>query len=200
MPLLRGSGVLPSNPVLADIIYFDGTAWVRLAIGTAGQTLIVSGGIPAWGIAGAYAELATGDLATLTTKTVSFTAKKNLLIIIKVGAKSATDLTDIQFNTDAGANYEWSFYENNVASNAAAQNQIRLTNTNVGPELISIFMQNVTGVSPKGSFTGYRVSQVIFNGGFTWTSASQANKITVFTQGGVVTFTSGSVTILGFDD
>jgi len=31
-----------------DMIYYSGTAWVRLPIGTVGQTLKVSDGIPAW--------------------------------------------------------------------------------------------------------------------------------------------------------
>lgn len=39
---------LPSAPVTGDILYFDGTDWVSLPIGTSGQALKVSSGLPAW--------------------------------------------------------------------------------------------------------------------------------------------------------
>ena len=31
-----------------DVMYYNGTSWVRLGIGSAGQFLTVSGGVPAW--------------------------------------------------------------------------------------------------------------------------------------------------------
>jgi hypothetical protein len=39
-----------TNQVDGDVIYFNGTAWTRLGIGTAGQTLKVNGGAtaPVW--------------------------------------------------------------------------------------------------------------------------------------------------------
>ncbi len=66
MPLLTGTGRFPANPVTGDLVYFDGTNWVRLAIGTTGQAIIVTGGIPAWGTAG-LAESAEQSLATALT-------------------------------------------------------------------------------------------------------------------------------------
>lgn len=43
------NAIMPATPVLGDMIYFDGTNWIRLPIGTSGQTLKVSvGGIPEW--------------------------------------------------------------------------------------------------------------------------------------------------------
>ena len=35
-----------------DILYYDGTRLNRIAIGSNGQTLLVSGGLPSWGTAG----------------------------------------------------------------------------------------------------------------------------------------------------
>ncbi len=37
-----------ASQATGDLIYFDGSNWVRLAIGTTGQTLKVAGGIPTW--------------------------------------------------------------------------------------------------------------------------------------------------------
>ena len=37
-----------ASQTLGDIIYFDGTNWISLAIGSAAQVLTVTGGIPAW--------------------------------------------------------------------------------------------------------------------------------------------------------
>lgn len=38
----------PDSPAAGDIIYYSGSAWVRLAKGTDGQALILSSGLPAW--------------------------------------------------------------------------------------------------------------------------------------------------------
>lgn len=42
------ASLLPESPTLGDILYFDGDDWVSLGIGSSGQALKVSGGLPAW--------------------------------------------------------------------------------------------------------------------------------------------------------
>lgn len=38
----------PASAATGDIMYYDGASWIRLAAGTAGQKLTMSGGVPAW--------------------------------------------------------------------------------------------------------------------------------------------------------
>jgi len=44
------SALTVTSEAAGDILYFNGTSWVRLAVGTAGQTLTVNGGgtAPSW--------------------------------------------------------------------------------------------------------------------------------------------------------
>ncbi len=42
------NALMPTAPVLGDLLYYDGTDWIRLAIGNAGDFLKVVGGVPAW--------------------------------------------------------------------------------------------------------------------------------------------------------
>lgn len=39
---------LPATPATGDLLYYSGSAWVRLPIGGAGQVLTVVAGVPAW--------------------------------------------------------------------------------------------------------------------------------------------------------
>jgi hypothetical protein len=42
------SALIATNQGTGDTIYFNGTSWVRLGVGTTGQTLTVAGGLPSW--------------------------------------------------------------------------------------------------------------------------------------------------------
>ena len=42
------SSFVAASEATGDLLYFNGSAWVRLAIGTAGQVLTVAGGVPTW--------------------------------------------------------------------------------------------------------------------------------------------------------
>lgn len=82
-----GVGPYVGTPVLGDIIYFNGTAWVSLAIGSATQVLTVSGGIPAWAAA-------AGGAPTTATY-ITQTANASLSAEQAIGALS----TGILFGT-----------------------------------------------------------------------------------------------------
>jgi hypothetical protein len=42
------SSLVATSQAVGDVIYYNGTSWARLGIGTAGQTLTVAGGLPSW--------------------------------------------------------------------------------------------------------------------------------------------------------
>lgn len=107
------------NPetTLGDISYRSATSNTntRLAIGSTGQVLTVSGGVPTWAAA------AAGGLTLIDTKTLdntvtnySFTSVPGgykSLLIIGYGLQSAStgnDYLKIQFNSDTSNNYLYS--------------------------------------------------------------------------------------------
>ena len=105
---------LNPSTTLGDIEYRSSTANTntRLGIGSAGNILTVSGGVPAWvapagGITNWTLLNAGGTALTGATKiTVSFTAPKQLFILM-VGASSATarSFFTLRPNDDSGADY-----------------------------------------------------------------------------------------------
>lgn len=59
-----------ATPVLGDLIYFNGTGWARLGIGSSGQVVTVTAGIPAWADATGGGSGAPTD-ATYITETAN---------------------------------------------------------------------------------------------------------------------------------
>ena len=60
-----GTDISISAESNGSLMYFDGTDWVNLGVGTAGQILSISGGIPTW--VNPAAAPTTGDLTTTTS-------------------------------------------------------------------------------------------------------------------------------------
>lgn len=76
-----------------DILYFNGTSWVRLAIGSASQHIIVSGGIPAWANVSTIALIEERNPSAVTTDTFSSipgTYQSLLLVFDLYGASGGT--------------------------------------------------------------------------------------------------------------
>lgn len=42
------TALVATSQAEGDILYYSGTAWARLPVGTAGQTLTVADGLPSW--------------------------------------------------------------------------------------------------------------------------------------------------------
>ena len=63
------NNTLPVGSNQGDILYWNGTSWVALAVGTQGQNLTICGGIPTWG--GCLPQLTTTSPSSITTTSVS---------------------------------------------------------------------------------------------------------------------------------
>lgn len=108
---------LNPSTTLGDLEYRSATANTntRLAIGTTGQVLQVTGGVPAWGAAPAaaasYSLLNSGGtaLTAATTITVSGITGINSLLIVVDNASSvnASSEMEIRFNTDSTSKYAY---------------------------------------------------------------------------------------------
>ena len=45
---VNATALTATSQATGDIMYYNGSAWIRLAIGTVGQTLTVAVGVPTW--------------------------------------------------------------------------------------------------------------------------------------------------------
>lgn len=102
---------LNPSTTLGDIEYRSSTANTnaRLGIGTTGQVLSVSGGVPAWTTpagGGAYTSLATGSLSGATTTISSISGSYTDLYLIVVNPSITADSAGIavRINSDATSN------------------------------------------------------------------------------------------------
>lgn len=95
-----------------DILFRDTSVWKKLGVGSAGQVLTVSSGVPAWGAAGAGSGGAMSLISTLTASAsaslswTGLTAGTTWRIIgrLMVPATNNTGL-GLQFGTGAGPTY-----------------------------------------------------------------------------------------------
>jgi len=105
-----------TNPMTTtgDIIYSSsGSTPARLGIGSTGQVLTVSGGVPAWAAASStndYALLNSGGTALTgaTTITVNITAHNKLALRYEGTTTNGSSYIQLRFNSDSGANYYFS--------------------------------------------------------------------------------------------
>jgi hypothetical protein len=95
-----------------DTIYASGASTpARLGIGSTGQVLTVSGGLPVWATAasGAFTSLATGSLtgSTLTISTISGSYKNLFLVIDSMYGSANDELIYMRLNADTAAKYNF---------------------------------------------------------------------------------------------
>jgi len=102
---------LNPSTTLGDIEYRSSTADTntRLGIGSSGQVLTVSGGVPAWATAasGGMTQLASGTLsgASVTISSISGSYQDLLLVITNRVHATAGRAGVIRLNGDSGTNY-----------------------------------------------------------------------------------------------
>lgn len=71
---IGSSGTLPTSPSSGDMVYFDGSSWSSVGIGTEGQVLKTTSGLPAWGASsgtGTVTSFSAGNLSPLFTTSVA---------------------------------------------------------------------------------------------------------------------------------
>lgn len=140
---VEGGELNIASQAQGDILYFNGTSWIRLAKGTALQVLRTNAGTtaPEWAAAsagGIFAEL--GDTTcTGGESTVSFTSISASYPILKVfilaknnsDGGAGSDYAYFQFNADAGNNYfRLNTYGNGtLVSTSQSNSNLNLLNT-----------------------------------------------------------------------
>jgi hypothetical protein len=126
---------LNPSTTLGDIEYRSSTANTntRLGIGTTGQVLTVSGGVPAWGSSGGGMTLiASGSVAASSTgfdlTGISGSYEELKLKVMDIDL-NATALIRFRLNSDSGANY-WSYLFGN--DNATTPTDVTNGGTSIG--------------------------------------------------------------------
>jgi hypothetical protein len=114
---------LNPSTTLGDIEYRSSTANTntRLGIGTTGQVLQVSGGVPSWATpasAASMTQLATGSLSSTVVNLSSIDQTYiNLKLVIRLFFTSISGSVFIRVNANSGNNYMYSMNVSNSTSN-----------------------------------------------------------------------------------
>jgi hypothetical protein len=136
--ILKGGFTILPETTNGDLVYYDGTKRVRLGIGTAGQVLTVSGGLPAWATGSTTDEKvkisATDTTADfLTNKLVAGSTKLSKTILNPAGNEQISlDVVpaNIDKNTLGGAVLS-------VGNGGTGQNNASAAFTALAPSLIN---------------------------------------------------------------
>lgn len=187
-----GSGVdttlknLNPETTLGDIAYRSATSNTntRLAIGTTGQVLTVSGGVPTWATPAAGGGMTLLDTKTLdnTVTNYSFTSISGSykhLVIIGTGLQSAStgnDYLKVQFNSDTGNNYYYGIHsKQNTTFYAEGNNTIDAMRTGfhfARTADATRYRGHIILTIPEYAGSGYKQCSAVWgsgSGGVTWT-------------------------------
>ncbi len=180
---------LQPGTTLGDLAYSSATANTntRLGIGTTGQVLSVSGGVPAWttpaGSGSNWSLLNAGgtSLTGATTITISGISGQDKIMILVSGGSSANGSSDlgIRFNADStNANYQWN---GTRFTNGSAFSQTAVSTTNGGGDpffKFAVFSDNAASVSHGYLLmSGANAAGVkIVNGAFSATAGGGTNQ------------------------
>lgn len=156
-----------------DLIYGTGSGTLtRLGIGSSGQALLVSGGVPSWGTVSAGANwslLGSASLTGASTITISGISGKNKLFVVVSGASSgsANDQIILKLN-NVSANYNQ--YGIQLSQSSSSSVAMTTINSTGGGQIRMGYMSN----SASSAVSGY----IAFDG-------CNTSGIKTFTQSGI---------------
>lgn len=119
---------LNPSTTLGDIEYRSSTANTntRLGIGTSGQVLSVSGGVPAWttpAAGGAFTSLASGSITSSVSLTSISGSYTDLYLVLNNCVTSVNDLGGVRINNDTTAANYVGVNIRNITGTGASVNQ-----------------------------------------------------------------------------
>jgi len=200
---------LNPSTTLGDIEYRSSTANTntRLAIGTTGQVLTVSGGVPSWATSssGAYTQLATGSLSGASVSITSISnSYRNLQLVVQNFLPSTQTTLLLRYNSDSGTNYlnyDTTLAGNNTAYNETI-NQISGDQHTSGTNLTIADLYDYANTTTRKLCKSLSVTQNNGTPTFnvrsirgSWNDTSAINSITIYVGSG--TFSSGTYYLYG---
>lgn len=206
---------LNPSTTLGDIEYRSSTANTntRLGIGSTGQVLTVSGGVPTWATAGAGSEnwslVSTTNTTSGTSVTITGlgTYKQLMIFFNRISSAGASDNYYLQFNSSASANYNDFGLRSDGAGAMKGNRNVSGTEFGIGGSedsagFITGYLY-VSGCQSSGFKTGTYTSGGSAAGaavgqikGFIWADSTTISSIKVAGYD-ATTFDAGSITIYG---
>jgi hypothetical protein len=182
---------LNPSTTLGDIEYRSSTANTntRLAIGTSGQVLTVSGGVPAWATAssGGMTQIASGNLSgtTVTISSIPSTYKAISLWIINI-SNTTGDASRMRLNGDTGSNYSWNSLQNIAGQDSVSYIDIPSANDNASWYwTMNNYASTTTTrkvLSGVANGSGVSLKPNIANGFYVQGTAAAISSITLYTN------------------
>jgi hypothetical protein len=186
-----------------DVIYASAANTpARLGVGTTGQVLTVSGGLPTWAIAssGSLTLLSTTSLSGTSTTVSSISgAYTNLLVVVRGSTTSAAARLTIQANGSSTLS-EASRYDTAAGGGAnSSDGGLHTDNTtNMTNAVLTLFNYSNTSYFKAGSFVfTYGGQNGASFGAYNYESNTAITSIRFGTSAGTATFTAGQVLIYG---
>lgn len=210
---------LQPGTTLGDLAYSSATANTntRLAIGSTGNILTVSGGVPVWSAptssAPNYTLINSGGTALTgaATITISGISGKNQLFVTIIGCSSATGNSNfyIRLNADSGSNYGYfnaiMIAPDSVTEDSAATTSlmyIGAISANAGSVLSGYCLVdgcNSSGVKvmhhSTGSTNATGGNAQLNTGGGTWSGNATVSSISIISSAG--NFDNGTIYVYG---
>ena len=205
---------LNPSTTLGDIEYRSSTANTntRLGIGTTGQVLTVSGGVPAWAAAasGSLTSLATGTLSSTSVVLGSISQSyKHLYLVVTSPQVSPTTELAYRLNGSATALYATtSFATGGTSLGGRTTDTVIYGNGGSGPttpatandDTYILFIENYTLSKAKAISFGFIIANSKTDTRYGWASyqsATAITSITLCTNGGTSTLSVGTYTLYG---
>ena len=202
---------LNPSTTLGDVEYRSSTANTntRLGIGTTGQVLTVTGGVPAWATisAGGMTSLASGSLSSTAVNLtgISGSYKQLVLYVHAINVNTATPIK-MRFNNDSGSNYCTNLLNSDTTSVTAdaSADAFQPTSSNnlaatSGETNFVLTIPNYTNTSGFKIFQSNAWFKGFFKAVFmtgAYLSASAITEINITTASGTATL-SGTYTLYG---
>jgi len=197
---------LNPSTTLGDIEYRSATANTntRLGIGTTGQVLTVSGGVPSWSTAasGSMTTLASGSLSGALSLTSISGSYKDLVLVLR-GVAVSNDDVNLRLNADTGSNYAWVQIAANLTSpgRTTSDTKIQLTQPFVATgntsNMIYIRINDYTNTSSFKSVTASTAGNPDGGKSAVWTTGMFASTSAITGISTSTSFTGGTYILYG---
>ena len=194
-----------------DIIYASGASTpARLGIGSSGQSLVVSGGLPVWSTpsSGSMTSIASGSLSStaVTISSISGSYKNLYLIVTSPQINTGSTELGFRFNGNTGSSYQ--YFSGNLSTAgwaAALLNHFFIDGQNIpipttaNSNVYTVGIQDYASATYHSITGSQRTSSVAqgHNAYCNFASAAAITSITIKPANGTSTFTAGTYILYG---
>jgi len=200
---------LNPSTTLGDIEYRSSTANTntRLGIGTTGQVLTVSGGVPSWAApasGGGITLLSTTTLSGISTSITGISQDyRNLYIIINNVYVNTADTLTIEINSVSGNDRGILINNTTIGTTGGDIRPSSNLNTTSNPTDCNMVLEifdytNTSFGKPFEFYGGYSSTKLFWSAGV-HQRTSATDSIRFYTTNGTATFTAGTVKIYGVE-